>query len=51
MCYNDRMCIGKDLANQSLFINIAAILWGFDIDNALGDDGKPIVEHWKCGLP
>ena len=39
----DRMCVGKDLAIQSLFINIACILWAFNIDKALDNEGRPIV--------
>lgn len=37
------MCIGKEIANQALFINIATILWAFDIDKALDAEGRPIV--------
>lgn len=38
------MCIGKEVANQALFINIATILWAFDIEKALANaEGRPIV--------
>lgn len=38
-----RMCIGKDVANQALFIDIATLLWAFDIEKAIDKDGKIIV--------
>lgn len=37
------MCIGKEVANQALFIDIATLLWAFDIERAVGADGRAIV--------
>lgn len=38
-----RICAGKDLANQSLFIDIVTILWAADVKPVVGADGKPIL--------
>ncbi|KAF7790536.1 hypothetical protein EIP86_001492 [Pleurotus ostreatoroseus] len=38
-----RMCVGKDLANQTLFIDFATLLWACNIDKAIGADGNPII--------
>ncbi len=37
------ICVGKDLANQSLFIDIATMLWAFDITKALDVNGEAIT--------
>ena len=37
------MCVGKDLANQTLFIDFATLLWACNIDKAIGADGNPIT--------
>lgn len=37
-----RICPGMHVAERSLFINIARLLWGFDIDLKRGDDGEII---------
>ena len=37
------MCIGKDVALQTIFMNIACILWAFNIEKALDQTGEPIV--------
>lgn len=36
------ICVGKDVANQSLFIALASMLWAFNIEKAVDADGKPI---------
>ena len=38
-----RICVGRHLANNYLFINMAYMLWMFNIDSVLGDDGKPVI--------
>ena len=38
-----RICIGMNLANQALFIDIASMLWAASIEKALDADGRPIV--------
>lgn len=40
---SSRICAGKDLANQSLFIDIVTILWAADVKPVVGADGKPIL--------
>jgi cytochrome P450 len=37
-----RVCVGQWLANNSVFINIARLLWGFDIGHAKDDKGDEI---------
>ncbi|KAJ3558860.1 hypothetical protein NM688_g677 [Phlebia brevispora] len=37
-----RACVGKDLANQALFMDIAAILWAFNIEKATDEKGEAI---------
>lgn len=37
------MCVGKEVANQALFIDIATLLWAFDIGKAVDEDGQIIV--------
>jgi hypothetical protein len=37
-----RVCSGQGLAEQGTFITIARLLWGFNIQKALGPDGKEI---------
>ena len=39
----NRICVGRDLAQQSLFINIATILWGTDITKATDERAQPII--------
>ena len=38
-----RICVGKDLAVQSLSINFAVMLWGLNISAAVDKNGKPII--------
>ncbi|KAF7790516.1 hypothetical protein EIP86_001472 [Pleurotus ostreatoroseus] len=38
-----RICAGKDLAVQMLFISLATILWAFDIEKAVDARGDPIT--------
>lgn len=40
-----RICPGKLLAEDSLYITIARILWGFDITKAWGESGEPITPN------
>ncbi|KIP04732.1 hypothetical protein PHLGIDRAFT_75427 [Phlebiopsis gigantea 11061_1 CR5-6] len=40
-----RICCGRDLAVQSLFINVATILWAADILPAKSADGKLVKTH------
>ncbi|KAF7790546.1 hypothetical protein EIP86_001502 [Pleurotus ostreatoroseus] len=38
-----RICLGKDFANQALFMNVVFLLWAFDIRPAEDADGQPIL--------
>ena len=38
-----RICLGRRMANTSLFINIASILWAADISPVKDKAGKPII--------
>jgi cytochrome P450 len=49
-----RMCPGMDLADNSLFLALARILWAFSISPALDDRGKEILpdaDDIIAGLP
>ncbi|THG92813.1 hypothetical protein EW026_g8223, partial [Hermanssonia centrifuga] len=41
--FGRRICPGKHLAYNSLFIAISTLLWACDIEQALDKDGNPIV--------
>lgn len=38
-----RMCVGRHMANNSLFIAIATILWAAKISPVLDEAGKPVI--------
>ena len=38
-----RICPGKDIANQVLFIEFATFLWAFSVTAPLSDEDKPIL--------
>jgi cytochrome P450 len=40
--YGRRVCTGQHVAMNSLFINIARLLWAFDIEHAVDSNGKKI---------
>lgn len=41
--FGRRICPGMHLARNSIFINIARLMWAFDILPALDAEGKPII--------
>ncbi|KAI0072737.1 cytochrome P450 [Panus rudis PR-1116 ss-1] len=41
--FGRRKCVGVTFASQSLFINIAQLLWAFNIQKAVDADGKEIT--------
>ena len=41
--FGRRICTGMHLARNSIFINIARLMWAFDIQPALDAEGKPII--------
>ncbi|KAJ3793929.1 cytochrome P450, partial [Lentinula aff. detonsa] len=40
--FGKRICVGRHVANNSLFIHIASLLWAFNIMPEVDSDGKPI---------
>ena len=38
-----RICVGKDVANQSLFMDFATLLWAFEIKTACDADGHELT--------
>ena len=38
-----RICLGRQMANTSLFINIASILWAANISAIKDEAGAPII--------
>jgi cytochrome P450 len=40
--FGRRICVGKDMAKDSLFINITRILWAAKIERARDEDGKEL---------
>lgn len=36
-----RICVGRHVANNSMFIEMASLLWAFDFSAPTGPDGKP----------
>lgn len=37
------ICVGRDVANQMLFIFLASIIWAFKIEKAVDACGNPIT--------
>ena len=37
-----RACVGKHLANEALFIDIATVLWAANFERAIDQDGKEV---------
>ncbi|KAJ6477499.1 cytochrome P450 [Mycena vulgaris] len=50
----ERICQGRHLANDTLFIDIATILWSFQISPGTSDNGQPCLPdayaHPKTGM-
>ncbi|PVI00578.1 cytochrome P450 [Periconia macrospinosa] len=47
--YGRRACPGQHVARNILWITIARILWAFDIEPGLDEDGKPtIIDSMAC---
>jgi cytochrome P450 len=40
--FGRRICVGKDLANESLFINTARILWAAKLERPQDENGKRV---------
>ena len=40
--FGRRICVGKDLANESLFINTVRILWAAKLEPARDENGKDV---------
>ncbi|KAK7058014.1 cytochrome P450 [Favolaschia claudopus] len=41
--FGKRICIGRHVANRSLFIEAAAVLWSFNIEPVKDADGSPVI--------
>jgi hypothetical protein len=41
--FHCRICVGRHMANDSLFISIASILWAANISPAKDETGKDII--------
>ncbi|KAK7446329.1 hypothetical protein VKT23_014535 [Stygiomarasmius scandens] len=41
--FGKRICVGMNLANQALFIDIACLLWAFNIEKAYDENGQVII--------
>ncbi|KAJ3797608.1 cytochrome P450 [Lentinula aff. detonsa] len=41
--FGRRICVGRYLANNSLFLDMASILWLFTIQPPANDDGSPVM--------
>lgn len=47
--YGRRICPGRHVARNSLWISIARLLWAFDIKPALSEKGEPLIpDTTKC---
>ena len=40
--FGKRICVGKELANESLFINTVRILWAAKLERARDENGKEV---------
>lgn len=54
--FGGRKCSAMHLAEGTLFINIAMLLWAFDFEASIGEEGKSILpstdyEDWNGTLP
>lgn len=38
-----RVCMGMDIAENSLFLGMARMLWAFNFEKAIGEDGKEVT--------
>ena len=40
-----RICVGRHVANNSVFINVATILWAANVAALKDEEGKPVVPN------
>ena len=40
-----RICVGRHMANNSVFVNVATVLWAANISAVKDDAGKPIIPN------
>ena len=40
-----RICVGRHMANNAIFINVATILWAANITALKDEAGKPIIPN------
>jgi len=48
-CY--RICVGRFLANDSLFLNLATVLWAANISAQQDEGGNPIIPDTLDAVP
>ncbi|KAJ6460518.1 cytochrome P450 [Mycena sanguinolenta] len=48
--FGRRSCVGRDLANDSLFINCANILWALSIEPIYDQNGAPIIPSLDASI-
>ncbi|CCL98630.1 uncharacterized protein FIBRA_00632 [Fibroporia radiculosa] len=41
--FGHRLCVGRHVANDAIFINAASILWAFVLEGVPGPDGCPVI--------
>lgn len=46
--FGRRACTGKHIARNNLFIQVARIMWAFDIEPAMRDGKKHEIDPWSC---
>ena len=46
--FGRRICPGRHMAYESLWITIACILAVFNVEKAIGEDGEPITPSTEC---
>jgi len=49
LCY--RICVGRFMANNSLFLNIATVLWAANISARKDEGGNPILPDTLDSIP
>ena len=48
---DNRICVGRHLANDALFINIATVLWAANISARKDEAGNPILPNTLEAIP
>jgi len=43
--YDYRICLGRHMANNAIFLNMATMLWAVNIAALIDEAGKPIIPN------